>query len=439
MISFTALEAEHVEPASVESIAVYVHIPFCRTRCHYCAFYLETGFSPRVLEETLLGITKEAERWHELQGFPRINSLYIGGGTPSVIPPETMARFLSDLSAALRLPEDSPPREWTVEVNPESVGANLIEALEEAGVDRISLGVQSLRDRELSVLGRRSDAGCARSALDTLTRLWHGRLSIDLIVGIPGQTHRDLEEQIDEIARFGIGHVSCYGLTVEPGTALEQSVRAGRVVMPDRDTHERLWTHARNALARHGLSSYEVSNFAKPGQESVHNAAYWHLRPYLGLGPGAVSTIPVFAASDGSEHLLRLTGGSIFSYQQIHRGTLDHESELLSNRDVLFEHFMNGLRTRYGVSIGALRRRFDVDTNDLLRYLERSWSGFYAVDRRVNPADRLRLKSRQRDIVDAWLPELLELLEARFAPGEPAFRQGGATAPMRVSPRGTEA
>lgn len=436
MISFTALDRENTEPASIDSVAVYIHIPFCRTRCHYCAFYLETGFSPRVLRETLLAIVLEAEAWHERLGFPRIDSVYIGGGTPSVIPPEAMARFLDDLSSVLRMADHPPPREWTVEVNPESVSERLIAVLEEAGVDRISLGIQSLQDSELALLGRRSDATRARASLDTLAHHWHGRLSVDLIIGTPGQSPRDIEATIAELTEFGTGHISCYGLTVEPGTALEQSVNAGRVVMPDRDTHEKLWIHARRALAKNGLSAYEVSNFAKPGDESIHNAAYWHLRPYLGLGPGAVSTIPVFARESGSERLLRLTGGSIFSYQQIHRGTLDHESELLYNRDVLFEHFMNGLRTRYGVSTGALGRRFDIDIKDLLRYLEQSWKGFAAVDRRVNPASRLCLKTGSRDIVDAWLPELLALLESRYTQDEPPFRKGGAAAPMRLSSRG---
>ncbi len=437
MIRFAALDRENVEPVSLDAIAVYVHIPFCRTRCHYCAFYLETGFSPRVLSETLDGIVAEAETWHALLGFPRIDSVYIGGGTPSIVPPDLMEQFLARLSSALRIPEHTPPREWTIEVNPESVTPELIEVLKNAGVDRISLGIQSLRDEELALLGRRSDAACARSALQTLTRCWDGRVSVDLIIGTPGQTLRNLEAQIAELAEFGIGHLSCYGLTVEPGTALEQSVAAGRIIMPDRDTHERLWARARAALTKSGLTAYEVSNYARPGDESIHNAAYWHLNPYLGLGPGAVSTIPVRSAADRCERLLRLTGGSIFSFQRIHRGELDHESELLANRDVLFEHFMNGLRTRYGVSMDALRRRFDIDTDELLRYLENRWSGFTAVDRRVNRSSRLCLRTSARDIVDAWLPELLEVLESRYSPEQPAFRPGGTAAAMRVSSRGT--
>lgn len=295
-MTFSALSREHLVPQPLPEISIYIHIPFCRTRCHYCAFYLETGFSPRVLNETLEGITAEAYEWARRLEYPRIRTVYVGGGTPSVIPASRLRSFLLELRSAFRMNETGEPVEWTVEVNPESVDRDLLSALEDSGVDRISLGIQSLHDNELAVLGRRSDSTCARNALRLIAEQWRHRLSTDVIVGTPGQYQENLKLQLDELLGYGVAHVSCYGLTVEPGTALAQSVSRGALRMPDRDLHEALWETTTRTLKAAGFRAYEVSNYAKPGHESIHNYAYWRLDPYLGLGPGAVSTIPVTGA-----------------------------------------------------------------------------------------------------------------------------------------------
>ncbi len=422
---FTAIEHEGAVTLPLESVAVYVHIPFCRTRCHYCAFYLETGFSPRVLRETLSGIIAEAREWMRRLGYPRIHTVYIGGGTPSVIPPDQLEMFLTQLFETLGLamheeasemaatdPDDaraSVPDEITIEANPESVTDMFLETLRRTGVDRISLGVQSLFDRELALLGRRSDASTAREAIRRIERSWQGRWSADLIVGTPGQDTGDLSAQIDELSDRGVEHLSLYGLTVEPHTALEQAVRRGSVRMPDREIHETLWIAAKRSAIRRGFHQYEVSNFALRGAESRHNHVYWRLDPYLGLGPGAVSTLPSMVF--GQPRALRLTGGSVFSYQSIHRGTLPHEMEVLDNVSFLFEHFMNGLRTAEGVSMERIAKRFGVDPALLCTHLHRHWRGYSQRDRRADPTRTLRLRNGAREVVDSYLAELLGALE----------------------------
>ena len=448
---FTTIESAGAGIVPLESVAVYVHIPFCRTRCHYCAFYLETGFSPRVLRETVSGIVLEAREWMRRLGNPRIRTVYLGGGTPSVIPPAELERFLTELFDALGVagsnadsgshggaarsdgagpgsnvegpgstaaapgsnnaPVDGrrPPEEITIEANPESVTDAFLDALRRSGVDRISLGVQSLCDRELALLGRRSDAPTAREAIRRLERDWNGRWSADFIVGIPGQDAEEVSAQLDELADRGAEHLSLYGLTVEPHTALEQAVRRGSLRMPDRDEHEMLWTAARSRAVRRGYRQYEVSNFALPGAESRHNRVYWRLDPYLGLGPGAVSTLPVVVS--GRPRALRLTGGNIFAYQSVHRGTLAHDIELIDNISFLFEHFMNGLRTAEGVSMQRISERFGVDPEHLCARLHRSWRGFAQRDRRTDPTRTLRLRDSAREVVDSHLAELLDSLE----------------------------
>ncbi len=422
---FTAIERAGAVTRPLECVAVYVHIPFCRTRCHYCAFYLETGFSPRVLRETLSAIIAEAGEWMRRLGYPRIRTVYIGGGTPSVIPPDQLEVFLTQLfkTLGLAMHEEAPempgtvpddtrtpaPEEVTIEANPESVTDMFLDALQRTGVDRISLGVQSLCDRDLALLGRRSDASTAREAIRCLERSWHGRWSADLIVGTPGQDTDDLSTQIDELSDRGVEHLSLYGLTVEPHTALEQAVRRRSLRMPDRETHETLWIAARQSAVRRGFRQYEVSNFALPGAESQHNRVYWRLDPYLGLGPGAVSTLPCTVS--GRPRALRLTAGSVFSYQSIHRGTLTHEIELLDNVSFLFEHFMNGLRTAEGVSMERIAKRFGIDSALLCTHLRRYWRGYSQRDRRADPSRTLRLRDGAREIVDSYLAELLGTLE----------------------------
>ncbi len=422
---FKAIDGAGVEAIPLETVALYVHIPFCRTRCHYCAFYLETGFSPRVLSETLSGIVTEAREWMRRLGYPRIRTVYIGGGTPSVVPPDQLQRFLTHLFDTLGLTvgganptireavpgdiEPPAPEEVTIEANPESVTRRFLDTVRAAGVDRISLGVQSLCDRDLALLGRRSDSSTAREAIRLLEHHWSGRWSTDLIVGTPGQDPAGISTQIEELVDRGTDHLSLYGLTVEPDTALEQAVNRGSVRMPDRDTRELLWIAAKRTAIRRGFRQYEVSNFALPGAESRHNRVYWRLDPYLGIGPGAVSTLP--GTVSDRLHAMRLTGGSVFSYQSIHRGTLTHEVELLDNVSLLFEHFMNGLRTAEGASMERIAQRFGFDPAILCAYLHRNWRGYGQRDRRVDPSRTLRLRDGAREVVDSYLPDLLHAIE----------------------------
>lgn len=407
-----ALHDAGFEPLRHERVSVYVHVPFCRTRCHYCAFYLETGYPPRVLNETLEGMVAESAFWHEALGHPAVDTLYIGGGTPSVIPAERLESFLEALSGTFRTVDGL--REATIEVNPESVNPALVSVLNASIIDRISMGVQSLHDNELAVLGRRSNRATALRALEYLRHHFKGRLSVDVIVGTPGQTVKSLKQDLHELLESGIEHVSLYGLTVEDDTVLHQQIVDGRLSMPSHDAHEDLWDAASTTIQGAGLESYEVSNYAFPGQESVHNAAYWNLNPYLGIGPGAVGM--VYARTGDGERgcvPLRLTGEDVFRYQQWKHGQYRPAIEVLSLTDHLFEHFMNGLRTRSGVNLSLLHRRFGVPAQHLLDILQDRWCEFSKLqcydDRQGNLYISLPLESRM--ILDRLLPDLWNLLE----------------------------
>lgn len=289
---------------------IYVHVPFCRSFCTYCGFYSEVavqcrGRAGRDAEENLFGrfaaaVSKEAEARRDEISYIA-DTLYIGGGTPSVLP----LSFFSSLAEALRSAgHQGDFVEFTVEVNPDDIvekGEAYVEGLLRLGVNRISMGVQSFDDRILRWMNRRHDASAARKAYSILENAGVENISIDLIYGISGLDDADWKRTIDRalsISSRGIlpSHISSYQLSVEPGSALAGLVEQGKYTEASDEACSRQYSILCGTMADAGYHHYEISNFALPGREAVHNSAYWHHIPYLGLGPGAHS----FLLSGGS-------------------------------------------------------------------------------------------------------------------------------------------
>lgn len=261
---------------------LYVHVPFCASRCAYCDFYSTTDLgSDRVFPVTA-GIIAEAVQW-SARGLPGVmETVYFGGGTPTVLGSE-LTRVVRDVLAAFPVRAAA---EVTCEANPDSLTPRLIEELAAAGVTRMSVGVQSFEEGELAVLGRRHDDIVARTACE-LVRESGLSLAVDLICGIPGQTMASWERTLAATLESDPDHISVYPLAVEPGTALAVAVDAGITPEPDPDLAADMLLTAQRVLAAAGLERYEVANYARPGRRSRHNTAYWTGRPYLGIGPAA--------------------------------------------------------------------------------------------------------------------------------------------------------
>lgn len=258
---------------------LYIHVPFCRSKCAYCDFYSFPRFEDRI-NDYLESLEREWDlRNHEVEG---IQTIYMGGGTPSILSSE-------GLDAIGRwLPVTQKVKEFTIEVNPDDVNAETVEKWQSLGVNRVSMGVQSLNDEELKIVRRRHSA---RQAIDSysILRKRIDNISVDVIIGLPGQTLETLAHTLKEIIALSPSHVSAYILSYEKGTRLWAMRNVGKVAEKDDETIERMYCQVCEALDKAGYEHYEISNFALPGKRAIHNSSYWDGTPYLGLGPGAHS------------------------------------------------------------------------------------------------------------------------------------------------------
>ncbi len=280
------------------TVGVYVHVPFCERVCPYCDFAVVAARSLGPAEETRYvdALHRELEARHVAFAGRSLVSLYFGGGTPSLLRPASIARIASAVREAFA-PGGSPSMEVTLEVNPSTVERERLPGFREAGVNRISLGIQSFDDEVLRRLGRAHRADEGRRTLSACREAGFAALSIDLIFSAPTQTLAGFERDLAEAVAFAPEHVSTYELTVEPGTPFATAARRGQLALPaDPDERERqavsMIEAAEARLGTAGLGRYELSNYARPGFESVHNRRYWERLPVLGLGVGAFSTDP---------------------------------------------------------------------------------------------------------------------------------------------------
>jgi putative oxygen-independent coproporphyrinogen III oxidase len=262
---------------------VYVHWPFCLSKCPYCDFNSHVRAAP-VDEERFVAAFK-AEIAHRAALAPGrvVSSIFFGGGTPSLMKPKTVEAILEAIGQAWKM---GPNPEITLEANPTSVEAERFRGYRAAGINRVSLGVQALNDRDLKALGRLHSVEEAMKAVDIATSTFD-RASFDLIYARPGQTPQDWKAELTEALRRAPEHLSLYQLTIEPDTMFERLFQAGRLQVPDTEVSRALWDVTQEATQLAGMPAYEISNHARPGAESRHNLTYWRYGEYAGVGPGA--------------------------------------------------------------------------------------------------------------------------------------------------------
>lgn len=271
---------------------LYVHVPFCLRRCPYCDFAVQPGRRPPIAD-WLDAVNAELALAFAVHGWEppiSLRTLYLGGGTPSLLGADGMAALRRRLERWARWDERG--LEWTAEANPESFDADVARGWADAGVTRVSLGVQTFHAPALRWMGRLHGADGAVAAVEAARKGGIRDVSIDLIFALPARLGRDWDDDLRRAHALAPEHLSLYGLTAEAGTPLARWVASGREAMPDEDAYAAEYLRAVEVAEAAGLRQYEVSNFARPGHESVHNAAYWTGAPYLGIGPGAHSFLP---------------------------------------------------------------------------------------------------------------------------------------------------
>ena len=293
--------ARHMQSPRGSGLALYVHIPFCESKCPYCDFNTYAGIEA-LMPPYVAALAREVEQWGAWLGRPTLASVFFGGGTPSYLPPNDLRRLMDAVRSAFDLQDDA---EATAEANPGDCTPERLLAMRRAGFNRISIGVQSFDDAELAMLGRRHDAERAAQAVRDARKAGFDNLSLDLMFGLPEQSVATWARSVEEAIRLQTDHLSAYALTLESGTPLEADVRFGRTPEPDPDLAADMYLRAQTVLAAAGLQQYEISNWAAPGRESTHNLAYWRGRPYLGVGPGAHSYLYGVGALDGVRRAVR--------------------------------------------------------------------------------------------------------------------------------------
>ncbi|MFP5042110.1 radical SAM family heme chaperone HemW [Parasediminibacterium sp. JCM 36343] len=315
---------------------IYIHIPFCRKACHYCNFHFSTTHSllPQMVEAIVaeMGIRK---------GYitGEINTIYFGGGTPSLCTNEQMDMLMAAIKSNFTV---SPTAEITLEANPDDIATEKLLHWKARGINRLSIGVQSFREEDLRWMNRAHNASQAWEAIQLAKEYGFHNISIDLIYGTPSLSDEDWQANVKTAIALGIPHLSCYALTVEPKTALDKMIQLKKVPQPEAEKQARHFELLMQWLGEAGYEHYEISNFAKPGWRSKHNSSYWQGVHYMGLGPAAHSF-------NGTSRQWNIANNALYM-QGIATQALAFEKEELTPTQTLNEYIMTSLRTMEGLS-----------------------------------------------------------------------------------------
>ena len=372
---------------------VYVHWPYCARICPYCDFNVHRDRRPGEAATLARALLDDLARRRDTTGPRRLTSIFFGGGTPSLMDPGAVAEVIA---ACRRLWEAGPDLEVSLEANPTDAEAGRFAGLAEAGVNRLSLGLQSLEDEALVQLGRNHDAAAGRRATQTALKVF-SRVSIDLIYARPDQTPQAWAAELEAALALGAGHISPYQLTIEPGTAFERAVRRGRLAPPDDSGAADLWDVTQERLSAAGFEAYEVSNHARtPTDRSRHNLTYWRGGDWLGVGPGAHGRLTLDGVRRGQVCAARPAD----YIAAVARGEGEGEIEVLVAPEAAVERVLSGLRLAEGVPFRALSPLGLSPGHPEVRDLAEA--GLLAAD-----PDRLRVTEDGRRLLNAVLERLL--------------------------------
>lgn len=345
------------------SAGLYIHVPFCLSKCVYCDFYSLPGHD--LIDKFTFSLEQEIKNYSEIWKDNDFDTLYFGGGTPSLLSPHSIAEIISAARKYFQLTDNA---EITLECNPDDVNKKFAKLIKNAGVNRVSIGVQSLSDKRLNFLGRRHQAQTALDAIQTFIDAGIDNISVDMIYGLPGLTLSEWESELKMLLGYPVKHLSAYMLSVHENTPLNEKLLTGEIVLPGEEDLYKQYLSLISIANDKGFKQYEISNFAKEGCLSKHNIKYWKALPYLGLGPAAHSF-------DGSSRFWNPDRLDLYTSNFIEYLAL-RSTERLTEKEKFNEYVMNSLRTIDGLDIPYLKSnfktfsdRFIISINDL----KKSW------------------------------------------------------------------
>ena len=365
------------EPATVTTpnpgqtpLGLYVHIPFCQTKCPYCDFNTYAAIEP-LMPSYVAALRTEITQWGVVLGRPPLTSIFFGGGTPSYLPEGDLAALMQTIDGSF---EVTAKAEITVEANPDDLSPGKLDSIRSAGINRLSIGVQSLDDGLLEVLGRRHSAQDALNAYGTALKAGFDNISLDLMYGLPGQSLDQWQQTMATIVDLHPSHLSMYCLTLEGGTPMEKSISSGVMSDPDPDLATDMYLVAEDTMQRAGYRHYEISNWAMPGRQSRHNLTYWQNGTFLGVGPGAHSYLAdsrFHNLRSPREYIRRMDGsssardGATITTHMLEGMPAVESVEAIEQPMEMAETMMMGLRLDTGIVEAQFAARFGRSLSDV--------------------------------------------------------------------------
>lgn len=361
--------------------SLYIHIPFCKSKCEYCDFFSVPCGNKCIPDEYVDALVQELDFRIKLYKVHRFSTVYIGGGTPSLLKITQLEKIMQKVLSL------GNPSEITMEVNPEDVTEELLVAMNDLGINRISCGIQALNDEVLQSVKRR---GCVESVfnkIELIKKSWNGIFSVDIISALPNQSKSDFLDGLKKIVSFEPEHISMYALTIEESTPLGKKLQKGQLSY-DFEAADEMWIAGRDFLINSGYVHYEVSNFAKKGFDCEHNMAYWKLKNYIGIGAGAVGTI----YSDRTVRWSNSTKLDLyisFWNKNLSDIKMDELCNIQSVENIdfniqVFEYFMMGLRTSYGICKEEFEARFNIPIPEKFIKIFNEWEEKQMCQKKVS-------------------------------------------------------
>lgn len=343
---------------------LYIHIPFCTQACHYCDFHFSTNLKSR--KEMTSMICRELDLRTGYLEKKELDTLYFGGGTPSLLDLPDLSLIMQKVKSHFTLTNKT---EITLEANPDDLSAEKIKGLKELGFNRLSIGIQSFNEVHLKYLNRIHSSEEAEQAVKMAQNEGFENISIDLIYGIPSQTHSIWNEDLQKALTLNVQHISSYCLTIEANTAFGKWVKTNKIHPPDEDFAAVQFEMLMNAMEEKGFEHYEISNFSLPGSHSRHNSNYWLGGHYLGVGPAAHSF-------NGHTRQFNVSNNALY-IKNIREGLIPFEIETLTKTDKINEHLLTGIRTHWGCDLTKLQKYYELDISAYETLIESYESGGY--------------------------------------------------------------